>query len=113
MALVVAAAMLVALVLAVATADVARVLAAAAEAPTAADLAALAAARELAVPGDLEPSDVASAYADRNGAVLVACRCERGSFQAVVQVRVPVGPLLLFPDDRWVTGIARAVVELP
>jgi hypothetical protein len=35
------------------------------------------------------------------------------SFEAVVTVRMPVGTLLLFGDDRLVEAVARAVVDLP
>jgi len=111
--LVVAAVAALAVLLAAATADLARVLVAAARAQTAADAAALAAARELALPGDLEPAAVAAEYAARNGATLVSCRCDRGTFEAVVAVRLAVGPLLLFDDDRSVGASARAVVVLP
>jgi secretion/DNA translocation related TadE-like protein len=100
-------------VLALGAADVARVLVAAASAQTAADAAALAAAQELALPGELEPADVAFEYAGRNGATVVACECERETFEAVVTVRMPVGPLLLFPDDRAVEASARGIVDLP
>jgi uncharacterized membrane protein len=111
--LVVAAVAALAVVLAAATADLARVLVAAARAQTSADAAALAAARELALPGNLEPEAVAAEYAARNGATLVSCRCDRGTFEAVVAVRLAVGPLLLFDDDRSVGASARAVVVLP
>lgn len=111
--LVVAAACVVAVVLAAATADLARVLVAAARAQTAADAAALAAARELAVPADAEPADAAAEYAARNGGLLVSCRCDRGTFEAVVAVRLPIGPLLLSEDDRWTVASARAEVVLP
>jgi secretion/DNA translocation related TadE-like protein len=100
-------------VLALGAADVARVLVAAANAQTAADAAALAVAQELAMPGDLEPADVASEYAIRNGATVVACECERETYEAVVTVRALVGPLLLFADDRAVEATARGVVDLP
>jgi secretion/DNA translocation related TadE-like protein len=111
---VVVAAMIAAIVvLALATADVVRVLTAAAESQTAADASALAAAQELFLPGDLEPVDVAREYADRNGAVLVGCECERETLEVVVTVRAAIGPLLLFADDRAVQASARAVVDLP
>jgi secretion/DNA translocation related TadE-like protein len=100
-------------VLALGAADAARVIVAAANAQAAADAAALAAAQELALPNDLEPGDVAREYAGRNGATLVACECEREAFEAVVTVLVPVGPLLLFADDRTVRASARGVVDLP
>ena len=113
MSVLVAAFVAVLVVLCLGAADVARVLTEAAEAQTAADAAALAAAQELALPGDLEPADVAREYAVRNGAELVDCTCERETFEAVVRVRAPVGPLLLFADDRSVEAVARAVVDLP
>jgi secretion/DNA translocation related TadE-like protein len=111
---IVAAAVLAATVtLAIAGADLTRVLAVAARAQTAADAAALAAAQELAIPSDLEPVDIAGEYAVRNGATMVSCVCERGTFEATVRVRIPVGTLLLFADDRVVEADARAVVDLP
>jgi Flp pilus assembly protein TadG len=100
-------------VMALGAADLARVLTAAAAAQTAADAAALAVAQELAVDGELEPADLAVDYAARNGATVVACACERDTFEAVVTVRAPVGPLLLFADDRAVEATARGVVDLP
>jgi uncharacterized membrane protein len=109
----VAAIVAVAVVLALGTADVARVLATAASAQTAADVSALAAVQELAMPSGLVPAEVAGEYAERNGASLVSCGCPAGSFEAIVTVRMPVGPLLLFGDDRLVEAVARAVVDLP
>ncbi|HSJ52055.1 MAG TPA: Rv3654c family TadE-like protein [Actinomycetota bacterium] len=111
--IVVAAMVMTVVVLGLAGADLARVLTAAAEAQTAADAAALAAAQELFLPGELEPIDVAREYADRNGATLVDCRCERETLEAVVTVLAPIGPLVLFGDDRAVRATARAVVDLP
>jgi len=110
---VVAAMLAAALVLAVGAADLARVFAASARAQTAADAAALAAAQELALPGGREPASVAGEYATLNGGSLAACGCEPGGFEATVEVRLPVGTLLLFPDDRVVIARARAVVDLP
>jgi secretion/DNA translocation related TadE-like protein len=101
------------IVLAMGAADVARVYLVAAQAQTAADAAALAAAQELAVPSGTEPEDVASVFAGRNGADLVACECSSDATEAVVEVRVAVGPLLLFADDRVVVAEARGVVDLP
>jgi hypothetical protein len=101
------------IVLALGGADLARVLVVAADAQTAADGAALAAVQELAIPSELEPAEVAREYAERNGALLVECDCERETFEAVVRVRVPVGALLFFADDRVVEATARAVVDLP
>jgi secretion/DNA translocation related TadE-like protein len=100
-------------VLALGTADVARVLAMAASAQTAADASALAAVQELAMPSGLVPAEVASEYAERNGASLVSCDCHVEAYEAVVTVRMPVGTLLLFGDDRLVEAVARAVVDLP
>jgi secretion/DNA translocation related TadE-like protein len=110
--IVVVALMAVALFLAIGVADLARVLTRAARAQTAADAAALAAAQELALPSDLEPVDLATTYAERNGAVLTACSCEAGGTEAVVTVTVQVGSLVLAPDDRVVTARARAVVQV-
>ena len=99
-------------VLAVASSDVARVLAAASRAQSAADAAALAAAQELALPsGGETPQQQAAAYAARNGAELVSCRCDPGQSDAVVEVRAAVGRLLLFGDARVVVARARAVVD--
>jgi hypothetical protein len=56
---------------------------------------------------------VAIEYATRNGATVVACECARETFEAVVTVRAPVGPLLLFADDRAVEASARGLVDLP
>jgi uncharacterized membrane protein len=100
-------------VLALGGADLARVLVVAADAQTAADGAALAAAQELAMPSELEPAEVAEEYAARNGAAVVECTCARETFEAVVRVRIAVGALLLFADDRVVEAVARAVVDLP
>jgi secretion/DNA translocation related TadE-like protein len=101
------------LVLTMGVADVARALTAVARARAAADAAALAAAQELAFPAGGSPSDEAASYAAANGGALVSCSCEPGTFEAVVQVRVPVGALFLLDDDRTATANARAVVDLP
>jgi secretion/DNA translocation related TadE-like protein len=93
-------------------ADLARVLVASARAQNAADSAALAAAQELALSGVRDPADVATEYAARNGAALVTCSCHEDGFEATVEVRVPIGSLLLFADDRSVTSSARAEVTL-
>lgn len=108
--IVVAAIVTLVMVMALGAADLARVLTASARAQTAADAAALAAAQELAFPSDIEPSDVAADFAARNGAVLVECACPRGTFEATVEVRADVGPLLLLPGGRSVAARARAVV---
>ena len=101
------------LALSLGVADLARVLVASAQGQSAADSAALAAAQELALSGVRDPADVATEYAARNGASLVTCSCQEGAFLATVEVRMPVGPLLLFADDRSVTSSARAEVTLP
>lgn len=112
--IVVAGVILVALMLCLGTADVARVLAAASRAQSAADAAALAAAQELALPVEgSDPGLVAADYAARNGAVLVACRCDLGTLEAVVTVETSAGALFLLPGDRTVTARARAVVDAP
>ena len=111
----VSAAVLAALVvLAMGASDVARVLHAASRAQTAADAAALAAAQALAIEEEgPEPAALAGEYAERNGAVLETCTCERGTFEATVSVRLPVGELFLFAGDRTVQARARAQVDLP
>jgi secretion/DNA translocation related TadE-like protein len=98
-------------VLGMAAADLARVLVVAARAQVAADAAALAAAQELALPSGVEPVDAATEYAARNGAALLECRCDRGTFSAFVSVRVPVGQLFLFGGGRSVGAEAGAVVD--
>jgi secretion/DNA translocation related TadE-like protein len=101
-------------VLAMGASDVARVLHAASRAQTAADAAALAAAQALAFDEEgPEPSALAGEYAERNGAVLETCSCERGTFEATVSVRLPVGDLFLFAGDRTVQARASAQVDLP
>jgi secretion/DNA translocation related TadE-like protein len=101
-------------VLAMGASDVARVLQAASRAQTAADAAALAAAQALAIDEEgPEPAALAGEYAERNGAVLETCTCERGTFEATVSVRLPVGDLLLVAGDRTVQAMARAQVDLP
>lgn len=95
-------------------ADVARVMLAASRAQTSADAAALAAAQALALDErEPEPSALAAEYASINGAVLERCTCDPGSFAATVEVRMPVGDLFLFSDDRSVVSDARADVDLP
>jgi hypothetical protein len=94
-------------------ADVAAAVAAAARAQDVADAAALAAAQEMAMPTGRSPADVAAEYAARNGSSVVSCGCDPETFEAVVTVRVPVGRLLLFPDDRVADASARAVVNVP
>jgi secretion/DNA translocation related TadE-like protein len=111
---VLAAGIMVALVvLALGASDVARVLTAVARAQTAADAAALAAAQELALPGGASPRDIAADYAERNGAELLGCDCSPDASEAIVDVRVMVGGLLLFGSDRVVRAEAKAVVDRP
>ncbi|HZP90120.1 MAG TPA: Rv3654c family TadE-like protein [Actinomycetota bacterium] len=101
----------VAMVLGLGAADTARVLAAAARAQAAADAAALAAAQELALPSDRAPVELADEFAARNGAELLECRCEPGTFDVYVRVRVPVGTLLLLGSNRVVDAEAAAIVD--
>jgi uncharacterized membrane protein len=103
----------IAVVLAMAAADVVRVLATASRGQTSADAAALAAAQTLAIPDDVLPEDRAREYAARNGGMLESCVCEPGTFEARVVVRMGVGDLLLFGGGRSVVATARAVVDLP
>ncbi len=102
---------LVAAVLALGSADVARVLAAASAAQNAADAAALAAAQELALPTEADAAILASGYAERNGVTLLACDCSEDGGSVRVEVRRDVGPLLLIPGERSVTAVAVAVAE--
>jgi len=95
-------------------ADVARVMLAASRAQTSADAAALAAAQALALDErEPLPAELAAHYASINGAVLETCTCDPGAFAATVEVRIPVGDLFLFRDDRAVLARARADVDLP
>jgi secretion/DNA translocation related TadE-like protein len=111
--IVVAAAVGMALVATMGAADVGRAVIARSRAEAVADLAALAAAQELALPSGTDPSAVAAEYASRNGARLTSCSCAAGSFEAVVEVAVPVRGFLLPLENRNVIGVARAVVDLP
>jgi secretion/DNA translocation related TadE-like protein len=111
--IVVAGLVAIAVVTAMAAADVVRVLAAASRSQTAADAAALSAAQSLALPDDVTPLERAREYAERNDASLESCVCEPGSFEATVVVRMEVGDLLLFGGGRSVLARARAVVDLP
>ena len=95
-------------------ADMARVMLAASRAQTSADAAALAAAQSLALDErDPLPEELAADYAMINGAVLESCACDPGSSSAIVEVRMPVGGLILFGDDRAVLAKARADVDMP
>jgi secretion/DNA translocation related TadE-like protein len=110
---VVMAAMLpVVLLLAMGTADIGTTLVARSRARAAADAAALAAAQELALPTGGDPVEIARDYAARGGGELTACTCATGSYEAVVDVDVPVGDLLLLPGSRVAKSRARAVVDL-
>ena len=111
--IVVAAGIGMALMIAIGVADVGRALIARSRAEAVADLAALAAAQDLAVPSDPDPTAVAERYASANGARLVACACAVGSSEATVSVAVHVGGFLLPIGDRDVVARARAVVDLP
>jgi secretion/DNA translocation related TadE-like protein len=111
--IVVAAVVLLALVLSIGVADVARVLVARSHARTAADAAALAAAQELALPSGADPAEVAAAYAERNDAILSDCICAAGTFDATVTVSIVVDGFLLVTGTRTVTARARAVVDMP
>ncbi len=105
--------LLVLAVVAMGLADVGRVLVARGRAQAVADAAALAAAQSLAFPTGTAPEEAARLLAERGGAGLVSCGCEPGTFEARVEVRVPVGRLLLGPDDLGTVAAARAVVEVP
>ncbi|HXF58002.1 MAG TPA: Rv3654c family TadE-like protein [Actinomycetota bacterium] len=104
-----AALLLLAGVLALASVDLMRALQARARAQTAADAAALAAAQELAVPSGRSPAEAAAEYALRNGGTLRSCRCELGTWEAVVEVAVEM-PLSFVGPPREILGRARAVV---
>jgi secretion/DNA translocation related TadE-like protein len=110
---VVAAVLVLALVLSIGVAEVARVLVGRSHARTAADAAALAVAQELALPTGTDPAEIAAGYAERNGADLTGCDCEAGSLEATVTVSVLVEGFLLVTGVRTVTARARAVVDLP
>jgi Flp pilus assembly protein TadG len=111
--IVVAAVTVLALVMSIGIADVARVLVARSHARTAADAAALAAAQELALPSGIDPAEVAAVYAERNDATLTDCICAAGTFDATVTVSIVVDGFLLATGARTVTARARAVVDLP
>ena len=104
--------MAVALVIALASADVARVLIAKGSVQTAADAAALAAVQDLVLPSETPPATSAATYARANGATLVACTCELGTTEALVGVQVSVR-LGFLGGTREVYASARAVVDVP
>lgn len=99
------------LILGLGAADLAKALVAVSRAQSAADAAALAAAQELALPSGRDPADAAAGYAARNGAELIECRCEAGTLEATVRVRVPVGFLSSLGGERDVESQARAIVD--
>jgi secretion/DNA translocation related TadE-like protein len=101
------------LVLAMGTADLGRTLVARSRARSAADAAALAAVQEMALPSGREPAEIAREYAIRGGGEMTACSCDPDGYEAVVDVQVPVGDLLLLPGSPVATARARAVVDLP
>lgn len=111
--IVIAAGVGMALVVAMGAADVGRALIARSHAEAVADLAALAAAQDLALSSDLEPTSSAQRYASENGARFVSCSCPAGSSEAIVTVAVDVEGFLLPIADRAVIASARAVVDLP
>ena len=90
--------------------DLMRTVEAKARAQAAADAAALAAAQEILLPTGRDPGLVASDYAARNGASLASCRCDPGTFEAVVEVEYPLH-LLFVGRDRVVRARARAEIE--
>jgi secretion/DNA translocation related TadE-like protein len=110
---VLAAGVVVALVLTLGIVDVGVALVARSRARTAADAAALAAAQELAFPSGGDPAILAGQYASVNGSELVSCQCATGTTEAIVEVRVEVRDLFLFPGPHEAVGRARAVVDLP
>jgi Flp pilus assembly protein TadG len=111
--IVIAAVILLALVLSIGVADVAGVLVARSHARTAADAAALAVAQELVLPTGVDPAEIATLYAERNGANLTGCSCDAGTLEATVTVSIVVDGFLLVTGSRTVTARARAVVDLP
>lgn len=92
--------------------DVWRVLEAKSRAQTAADAAALAAAQSLALPDGVAPVEAAASFAAANGGELLSCACTPGQAEAVVEVTVDVGDLLLIPGAHGVTALAKAAVGL-
>ena len=110
---VVAAVILLALVLSLGVADVARVLVARSHARTAADAAALAVAQELLLPTGIDPAEVAARYASLNGAELSVCDCRAGTLEATVAVTIVVDGFLLVSGTRSVSARSRAIVDVP
>jgi hypothetical protein len=99
-------------VLAALGADLARATVTASRIQWTADAAALAAAQELVRPSGRTPAEVAAEYAERAGARMVACRCDVGASDVVVEVAAEV--LLPFlGGSRTVRRAARAVAAAP
>lgn len=111
--IVVAAVILIALVMSVGLADMARVLVARSHARQAADAAALAVAQELLLPSGADLVQLAAQYAERNGAVLTDCVCAARTFEDTVTVSITVQGFLLITGAQTVTAQARAVVDVP
>jgi secretion/DNA translocation related TadE-like protein len=103
----------VALLLTLGSVDIGAALLARSRARGAADAAALAAVQELAFPTGRSPAEIADRYARSNGAELLSCQCARGTFEAIVEVRVPTSRPWIAFGTRWVNARARAVVDLP
>lgn len=108
--LVIVAALGFAVILGALIADVARASAGRARAQAAADAAALAAAQEQVLPSGRRPVDLASEYAERNGARLVSCRCPERGTEAIVVVELEVFVPGL-DAIRTVRATARAVTD--
>ena len=108
-----AAVMLMVVVMALATTDVARALSAVSRAQSAADAAALAAAQEMVEPTGESPAAAAARFAEANGAQLAECDCPAGGTEAVATVRVEITGLLFLRSGRATMATARAVIDLP
>ena len=107
--IIVAGAVALATMVAALSTDLSRVVSTRARAQTAADAAALGAAQELLIPSGGAPDEVARDFAERNGARLVACRCEPGTTEAVATVEIEVD-LPLLGQSRIIHAAARAVI---
>lgn len=110
---VVAASVAVLLLLGLGLRDLAVVAEAGGRAASAADAAALAAVQAMAMPPFDEPAVVAARFAERNGALLIGCRCEPAFYEADVTVAIEVVGLWLAPQGLTVRRSASAVVDLP
>ncbi|HUG89159.1 MAG TPA: M15 family metallopeptidase, partial [Actinomycetota bacterium] len=91
--------------------DLGAVAAGAAETQAAADAAALAAARELVLPSQETPEEVAARYAALHDARLVRCRCPPGGEDVVVIVERSV-PLPFLGGSRTIRRAARATIAI-